>query len=66
MNGVRNWAVGPVIAAFILLSPIVAFLMALAAEASIDFAAGGRDSRRLHHRCRRYWVGSVSQVLAVS
>jgi len=36
MNGVRNWAVGSVIAALVLLSPTVAFLMVIAAELLID------------------------------
>jgi hypothetical protein len=36
MSGVRNWAVGLVIAALFLLSPAVAFLMAIAAEVVID------------------------------
>ena len=37
MSGIRNWAAGSTIAGFFLLSPIVAFLMVLAAEMLIDF-----------------------------
>jgi hypothetical protein len=36
MNGVRNWAVGSVIAALILFSPVIAFLMVIVAEMQID------------------------------
>jgi hypothetical protein len=38
MSSVRNWAVGSVIAALILLSPVVAFLIVIIAELVIDFA----------------------------
>ena len=36
MRSVRNWAVGSVIVVLILLSPVVAFLMVMAAEVVID------------------------------
>jgi hypothetical protein len=36
MNGVRNWAAGSAIAVLILLSPVIAFLMAIAVEMQID------------------------------
>jgi hypothetical protein len=36
MNGVRNWAAGLAIAVLILLSPVIAFLMAIAVEMQID------------------------------
>jgi hypothetical protein len=36
MNVVRNWAAGSAIAALVLLSPVIAFLMVLAAETLID------------------------------
>ena len=36
MSGVRNWAVGSAIAALVLLSPALAFLMGVAAEVVID------------------------------
>jgi apolipoprotein N-acyltransferase len=36
MNCIRYWTVAPVIAGFILLSPIVAFLMVVLAELLID------------------------------
>jgi hypothetical protein len=38
MSSVRNWAVGSAIAALLLLSPVVAFLMVISAEMLIDFA----------------------------
>jgi hypothetical protein len=38
MNSVRNWAAGSAIAALILLSPVLAFLMVVAAEVVIGFA----------------------------
>ena len=37
MSGVRNWAVGSAIAALVLLSATVAFLIIIAAEMVIDF-----------------------------
>ena len=42
MSGIRKYAVGSVITALVLLSPIVAFLMVIAAEMLIDLlmAAG--------------------------
>jgi hypothetical protein len=43
MSGVRNWAEGSAIAALVLLSPIVAFLMVMAAETAIDFLIGEGD-----------------------
>jgi hypothetical protein len=36
MSSVRNWAAGSAIAALILFSPIVAFLMVIVAEIQID------------------------------
>jgi hypothetical protein len=36
MSSVRNWAVGSVIAALILFSPVIAFLMVIVAEMQID------------------------------
>jgi hypothetical protein len=36
MNGVRNWAAGLAIAVLILLSPVIAFLMAIAVVMQID------------------------------
>ena len=36
VNPIRNYAFGSVIAALILLSPVIAFLMAIAAEMLID------------------------------
>ena len=36
MRSVRNWAIGSAIAALILLSPVVAFLMVIAAEMLVD------------------------------
>jgi hypothetical protein len=38
MSSVRNWPAGSAIAALILLSPALAFLMVIAAELVIDFA----------------------------
>jgi uncharacterized membrane protein len=42
MSGVRNWTEGSAIAALVLLSPIVAFLMVMAAEMAIDFLMEAR------------------------
>jgi len=42
MNGVRNWAVGSAIAALVLLSSAVAFLMVIASEMVIDFLMEAR------------------------
>jgi hypothetical protein len=36
MNSVRKWAVGSAIAALILFSPVIAFLMVIVAEMQID------------------------------
>jgi hypothetical protein len=43
VSSVRNWAVGAAIAALILFSPIVAFLMVIVAEMAVDLlmVAGG-------------------------
>ena len=42
MSGVRNRTEGSAIAALVLLSPIVAFLMVMAAETAIDFLMEAR------------------------
>jgi hypothetical protein len=42
MGSVRNWAAGSVVAVLILLSPVVAFLMVIAAEMVIDFMIEAR------------------------
>jgi hypothetical protein len=42
MRGLRNWAVGSVIAALILLSPIIAALMVISAELLIDLLMEAR------------------------
>jgi hypothetical protein len=44
VNPIRNYAFGPVITALILLSPVVAFLMVIAAEMLIDFLMVGGTS----------------------
>jgi hypothetical protein len=43
-NPVRNYAFGSVITALILLSPVIAFLMAIAAEMMIDLLRVGGTS----------------------
>ena len=65
VNPIRNYAFGSVITALILLSPVVAFLMAIAAEMLIDSLMVGGTSG-LRRRRRRYRIGSVPQVLATS
>ena len=44
VNPIRNYAFGSVIAALILLSPVIAFLMAIAAEMLIDLLMVGGTS----------------------
>jgi len=44
VNPMRNYAVGSVITALILLSPVVAFLMVIAAEMLIDLLVVGETS----------------------
>jgi predicted DNA repair protein MutK len=44
VNPIRNYAVGSVITALILLSPVVAFLMVIAAEMLIDLLMVGGTS----------------------
>ena len=44
VNPIRNYALGSVITALILLSPLVAFLMVIAAEMLIDFLMVGGTS----------------------
>src|SRR3984893_8360241 len=44
VNPIRNYAVGSVITALILLSPVVAFLMVIAAEMLIDLLMMGGTS----------------------
>ena len=44
VNPIRNYAFGSVIAALILLSPVIAFLMAIAAEMLIDLLVVGGTS----------------------
>ena len=44
VNPIRNYAFGPVITALILLSPVIAFLMAIAAEMMIDLLRVGGTS----------------------
>jgi hypothetical protein len=44
VNPIRNYAVGSVITAFILLSPVIAFLIAIAAEMLIDLLMVGGTS----------------------
>jgi hypothetical protein len=44
VNPIRNYAFGSVITALILLSPIIAFLMAIAAEMLIDLLMAGGTS----------------------
>jgi uncharacterized membrane protein len=44
VNPIRNYAFGSVIAALILLSPVIAFLIAIAAEMLIDLLTVGGTS----------------------
>ena len=44
VNPIRNYAFGSVIAALVLLSPVVAFLMAISAEMLIDLLMVGGTS----------------------
>jgi hypothetical protein len=44
MRGVRNWAVGSAIAALVLLSPAVAFLIIISAEMVIDFTTEAKGT----------------------
>ncbi len=44
VNPIRNYAVGSVITALILLSPVIAFLMVIAAEMLIDLLMVGGTS----------------------
>ena len=56
---IQNYAFGSVITALAVLSPVVAFLMVIAAEMLID-------ERCLCRRRWRYRIGSVPEVLAPS
>ena len=42
MSSVRNWTAGSAIAALMLLTPVIAFLMVIAAEVLIDFMIEAR------------------------
>ncbi len=59
VSNVRNWAVASAIAALILLSPIVAFLMVITAEMLIDVVIQAQGNRHLRRRRWRYRVGFV-------
>jgi len=61
---IRNYAFGSVIMALILLSPVIGFLMVIAAEMLIDLLMVGGNKRSLRRRRWQYRVGSVPQVLA--
>src|SRR5262252_6270251 len=51
VNPIRNYASGSVIAALILLSPVIAFLMVIAAEMLIDLLMVGGTKRRRARFC---------------
>ena len=42
MSSVRNWAAGSAVAALMLLTPVIALLMAITAEVLIDFVIEAR------------------------
>ena len=64
VNPIRNYAVGSVITALILLGPVVTFLMVIAAQILIDLLTVGGTSAVCAVAARQYRIGSVPQVLA--
>ena len=73
MNSIRYWTVGSVIAALILLSPVVAFSTVIAAEALIDglMEAGVTGASAIAIgaigwvQLRRIWRSEIAQRIAM-
>jgi hypothetical protein len=66
VNRIRNYAFGSVITALILLSPVVAFVMVIAAEMLIDFLMVGGTSAVCAVAAGGVGFRSFPQVLATS